>query len=74
MKERKRGKNARIMLILTGEHYEKGERLTFNRDSDTEFIVVKVYKRTRWRKFLTRLGLDVGLVSTGVKYKVEIIN
>jgi hypothetical protein len=35
--------------------------------------IVKAYSRTRWRRFWTWVGFDMGLVSTGIKYKVKLI-
>lgn len=36
--------------------------------------IVKVYRRTRWRRFWTWWGFDMGLTPDGIKYKVKLIN
>jgi len=59
-------------LIFQEEHFVKGDRVML--DSRDSAVVTKVYRRTRWRRFWTYLGVDMGLVSNGIKYKVKLIH
>ena len=60
-----------FILILQEDCFPKGEVIMW--DSRDRAIITKVYNRTRWRRFWTWVGLDMGLTTEGIKYKLKLI-
>lgn len=58
-----------FFIVLRDEYFAKNEIVKYSNREQAR--VVKVYKRTWWRKLLTWFGFDVGLVNHGIKYKVK---
>jgi len=59
-------------LILNEEYFAKNDVVMV--DPMMRGVITKVYKRTRWRRFWTYLGFDMGLTPNGIKFKVKPIN
>ena len=43
-------------------------------ENGDHLLIVKVYDRTRWRRFWTWVGFDMNLTPNGIKYKVKLIH
>lgn len=62
--------NDEFFLVFNLPHFVVRNGIILQ-EGESRLQIVKVYNRTKWRRFWTWVGFDMGLIPNGIKYKVR---